>query len=495
MEKLKKFILLLFLLVSLGSFALLGYYYLKKDQSSKDSGAATADIIWSSGHEDGTYNDWKKNQSGAFYPTGNGVIEASKEAAHSGNYSLKHQVTGISSQMVATRIFRWAEHLREGYYSCWYMFPQVPQVNGWLNIFQFKKHDYEDQGGTGAIDPTWYNTVYNGRLYLNHWHSDSDVDNVDANVATPPQIVPGQWFHIEWHYKDGINDGEIGVWIDGQQYWDLKNVETRGVHPDIQWAPSLYGQRVTPDPLTMYIDDCAISTTRLGPNGLNGGETPTQKCTDDTIYGQCSSTKPKYCNNGTLENKCSTCGCPDGKECQNNGACVVAVQKCSDDTVYGQCSTAKPKYCNNGTLENKCDTCGCPDGKTCQSNGTCTTTSTQKCTDGTVYGRCSATKPKYCNNGTLINNCSICSCPAGKSCESDGHCEAPLGIDCGPMDVNGDNKLTIIDLSSFVRMYRKACKDTAPTTGCKGKDTNGDKKITLVDLSNFVRKYGKKSCL
>jgi hypothetical protein len=238
--------------------------------------ALPASVIWSTGHESGTTADWYLKQSGAVYNTGKAEVSVSKDYAHTGTYSLKHQVNGISSSQVATRIFRWGEHLKEGYFSCWYMFPELPKVNGWLNIFQFKKHDYADQGGTGAIDPTWYNEVKNTDkgtvLTLTHWNKEW---NVPANVAQPPALEAGKWFHLEWHYKDGVNDGQIGIWINGVQYWDLKNVETRGVHPDIQWAPSLYGERVTPDPLTMYIDNCAISSTRLGPNGLTGApQTP-----------------------------------------------------------------------------------------------------------------------------------------------------------------------------------------------------------------------------
>jgi hypothetical protein len=54
-------------------------------------------------------------------------------------------------------------------------------------------------------------------------------------------------------------------------------------------------------------------------------------------------------------------------------------QKCSDGTEYGQCSTNKPKYCDNGALIDKCQTCGCPTGLECQGDGSC---STQDCIEG-----------------------------------------------------------------------------------------------------------------
>jgi hypothetical protein len=69
------------------------------------------------------------------------------------------------------------------------------------------------------------------------------------------------------------------------------------------------------------------------------------------------------------------------------------------------------------------------------------------------------------------------------------------GVICGSLDVNNDNKISPVDLSSFLAMYGAQCSDIAPTTGCKGKDANNDKKIGPVDFSNILGKYGKPNCL
>ena|GEM_PF-6419241 len=48
----------------------------------------------------------------------------------------------------------------------------------------------------------------------------------------------------------------------------------------------------------------------------------TDVCNDGTPYGQCSQTKPKYCQNGQLVDNCQLCGCPSGRVCINN-VCIV----------------------------------------------------------------------------------------------------------------------------------------------------------------------------
>ena len=49
------------------------------------------------------------------------------------------------------------------------------------------------------------------------------------------------------------------------------------------------------------------------------------KCSDETLYSNCSINKPKYCEGGKLIDKCSLCGCPKNQSCQENGTCHVVI--------------------------------------------------------------------------------------------------------------------------------------------------------------------------
>lgn len=224
-----------------------------------------AEVLWATSHETGDLADWYKDQGGGVYNTGgdDASVTVTRDVAHSGNYSVKMEVWNIDTQKRACRIFRWGERLTDGYFSCWLMFPTLPTVNNWLNIFQFKKKDYS----TGIVDPTWYNEVKNKAngtlLTLTHWNQAWDIT---PNVTPPPTLSANEWFHVEWHYKDGISDGKLEIWINGVKVWNLENADTRGLDPDIQWSPCLYGINVTPGNLVMYMDDAAISTHRVGPN-------------------------------------------------------------------------------------------------------------------------------------------------------------------------------------------------------------------------------------
>jgi len=61
-----------------------------------------------------------------------------------------------------------------------------------------------------------------------------------------------------------------------------------------------------------------------------GGLILPNRCVDGTISGKCSPTKPKYCDDGNLIDKCTQCGCDSGYECQPNGLCT---HLCGNDKI------------------------------------------------------------------------------------------------------------------------------------------------------------------
>lgn len=77
---------------------------------------------------------------------------------------------------------------------------------------------------------------------------------------------------------------------------------------------------------------------------------------------KCSANGYQICGNYDAD-EClewnSVIACPIDTICQN-GNCIQ--QKCTDGTLYGQCSTNKPKYCENGNLIDRAFICGCHSG-------------------------------------------------------------------------------------------------------------------------------------
>lgn len=146
-------------------------------------------------------------------------------------------------------------------------------------------------------------------------------------------------------------------------------------------------------------------------SGIENETGPVQEtiCADGTANYACSSTKPKYCINGTLSNNCASCGCPSGQNCLSNGSCMTPVQNqtqnqtCSGGIPYGSCSATKPLYCSNGTLINNCALCGCTSGKTCLGNASCGTVN--NCSIGAT---CDTTKADGCCPSNCLPDVDCC---------------------------------------------------------------------------------------
>jgi len=61
-----------------------------------------------------------------------------------------------------------------------------------------------------------------------------------------------------------------------------------------------------------------------------------KKCPDETLSGICSPTKPKYCDNGNLVDRCNICNCPSGYGCQSDGSCMPSPPSTCDSTCKAQ---------------------------------------------------------------------------------------------------------------------------------------------------------------
>jgi len=61
-----------------------------------------------------------------------------------------------------------------------------------------------------------------------------------------------------------------------------------------------------------------------------------QNCSDGTQYSQCSSNKPKYCQNGTLIDKCSICNCSSSQSCNITvESCYISTPICDNIIING----------------------------------------------------------------------------------------------------------------------------------------------------------------
>ena len=213
-------------------------------------------LLWSADHETGDLSQWYQNQTGAVYTTGTGTVRITRAVAHSGCYALELSIRDADGQTQAARIFRWRENLKEGYYSAWFYFPQRYEPKLYRNIFQFKSETGDRN------DPIWVLNVGNrptGEMYfyLFDWLHRKGYEQTALDVPTK------RWINIEVFYRRSMRKaGRITVWQDGVLLFDLDGVQT-AIGDNTLWSIDNYSDEISPSDATIYVDDAAISTTRI----------------------------------------------------------------------------------------------------------------------------------------------------------------------------------------------------------------------------------------
>lgn len=191
---------------------------------------------------------------------------------------------------------------------------------------------------------------------------------------------------------------------------------------------------------------CVSPNIRSGEDCIQPSQVQqAQTCSDNTPFNQCSSNRPLFCLGGSLVNRALTCGCPSGQTASGDNCITIqAQQQCTDGTFFGQCSPTRPLFCNNGVLINRATSCGCP-GNQVASGDNCVTQAQQTCSDGTSSGQCSPNNPPlFCENGNLVNRASSCACP-GNQVVSGDNC-----IPSTQVTSTTGNKLVITDIDAKV---------------------------------------------
>lgn len=232
--------------------------------------AKQADILWKEDHE-GSKLSW--DGTGEPWATGNYSYGVVSSPAHSGTkaiYSTIDTSAGASGVRWAQRQVTGGAILpTEAYYSSWVYFPEVFDSD-WYMLMQWKTE----------TDHCCSNPMYSvnldrdGNKLRAHLHSFVDVNGEFSPNGSYADVAPitfptGQWVHLEAYYRwdKSLTGGAVTVWQDGVEILGITGKRTQtdveyGSYPR-QWAVNAYGENLNPNPHTMFIDDAAISRSRL----------------------------------------------------------------------------------------------------------------------------------------------------------------------------------------------------------------------------------------
>jgi len=231
-----------------------------------------SDVLWTARFEGGDLGEWQTVSGGgtAAFPAPN-AIDVSSDRARRGKYAARLSIQTASDGSQANAGLSRSGFLPvEAYYSAWYYLPSAVNVSTFWVIFKFRMRAVADDASTTAelFDLNLANTSSGGMtLRLYDWRN----GDVPLDVAMPAVPV-GTWFQIEAYYRNATdggapdNGGRLTFWLDGQKIVDV----TGPMAPTswVAWNVVSVAVNLTPSTAVLYVDDCAISHSRVGPNGI-----------------------------------------------------------------------------------------------------------------------------------------------------------------------------------------------------------------------------------
>ncbi len=240
-------------------------------QSAQPTTLPPPDLIWYATHEGRNISEWK--QHGDFLRQGSsGNYELVTNPVHGGKYAVALSIDTKSQSDTgahAAYLFYWDELPDEAdYYSAWYYIPSNINPGSWWNIWQWKSTFNHN---SDLSKPMWSLDVgsgYNGFSVILMYRP--DLDNEKVTYKNNDIVLPKDtWFQIEGYFKKAVDKtGQVIIWLDGKEIFNVDNVVTVLGDRTVHWSINNYADDISPSPATIYVDDAAISWTRIGTNWL-----------------------------------------------------------------------------------------------------------------------------------------------------------------------------------------------------------------------------------
>jgi hypothetical protein len=232
-----------------------------------------SDVLWTARFEGNNFLEWTSVAGGGYSPPSNlGSMTVSNERAHQGTYSANLTVYAPADTTQGNASFVRSGNLpMQAYYSAWYYLPRSVTVGVYWVIMKFRLRNVVDDPSTeNELFDVNLKSLNDGGMSLRLYVHQGPVSGGDWPLQIVDPVVPvGDWFQIEAFYRVAADSsGRLTLWLDGKQILD--RVGPTGPTPWVAWDVVSVAEVLSPETATIFIDDCAISNSRVGPTGSIG---------------------------------------------------------------------------------------------------------------------------------------------------------------------------------------------------------------------------------
>lgn len=228
-----------------------------------------SDVLWTAEFETGDFSEWLNVPGGSVtMAPAPDTAEVSPERVRRGGFAAKLTIdAGAGAGQQTVFLSRKGDLPTAGYYSAWYYLPRTTTVAVYWVVFKIRRRDVADDATTEHelfdVDLVSMPTGEMGLQLYDHRVADT------VPLLRPDVVVPaGVWFQLEAFYRNAPDDtGHLTLWLDGVEVADLGGAATSQT-AWVEWAVVSVGDSLDPSAAVVYVDDCAVSRTRVGPRGV-----------------------------------------------------------------------------------------------------------------------------------------------------------------------------------------------------------------------------------
>lgn len=220
------------------------------------------EFLWWSDHESGDLRDWTDDGAGYAWTNEGGSLELVSQPTRSGHFAVRASVvaTNDEGRISSALLSRRDAVPQPAYFSAWFYVPQtITSTSYWL-LFKFRSTSGTELWDLDISAPPEGFSELRIRLYGHQLGMD-----VPSLSGRQPVLPMARWFQIEAYYRAAADaSGQLSIWLDGDRVFEIAG---RATAPDanVEWGVGAATEMMIPSSASLYVDDAAITTERLGP--------------------------------------------------------------------------------------------------------------------------------------------------------------------------------------------------------------------------------------
>lgn len=224
-----------------------------------------SDLTWFADTESADLSQWTAaNGEAVQLPGDEASVEVTSEQRHGGRHAVKLvNPANWDNEELGPELMHDVGAVDDAYYSAWFLLPGEYQIEPSLTFLQLKSRDAE----TGELrngELLQLRSLPGGGYVLQVFNNNPGF-LLEPVAAQAPHVTAGAWFHVEARFQP-TSGSRLRVWLNGSLSYDLEG-RPEPAGSDIVFDACNVVERATPTPLTLFVDDAAVSASRVGPSG------------------------------------------------------------------------------------------------------------------------------------------------------------------------------------------------------------------------------------